>query len=226
MAAGPRPAPSLRAQARLDNDQCHPGHRRNPSPPAVVVTPRGSTCANQPRLGRMGPGSAPRRRGLPGTTADDDQGARDQLTRGLVPAARMPEVEAERFTLSTGRRAQGMPGEGPTHGPPAEKSAGGRHHRQSRSTGIPCATVLTLIRSLPGAPACWPPWRQCAFAHCAGHQHRGVGTLRLHVRSLAVRPRIPRTRCGKTTAIAPRPACRDDRAQRPFRMRRDARSRA
>ena len=107
-----------------------------------------------------------------------------------------------------------------------KKSTGGRHHRQSRSTGIPCATVLTLIRSLPGAPACWPPWRQCAFAHCAGHQHRGVGTLRLHVRSLAVRPRIPRTRCGKTTAIAPRPACRDDRAQRPFRMRRDARSRA
>ena len=47
-----------------------------------------------------------------------------------------------------------MPGEGLTHGPPAEKNAGGRYHRCCRSTGIPCAVVLTLIRSLPGAPGC------------------------------------------------------------------------
>ena len=51
-----------------------------------------------------------------------------------------------------------MPGEGLTHGPPAEKKAGGSHHRFSRTSGIPCAVVLTLIRDLPGdrliAPVC------------------------------------------------------------------------
>jgi hypothetical protein len=45
-----------------------------------------------------------------------------------------------------------MPGEGLTHGPPAEKNAGGSHHRISRSSGIPCAMVLTLIRALLGVP--------------------------------------------------------------------------
>jgi len=30
------------------------------------------------------------------------------------------------------KRAQGMPGEGLTHGPPATKNAGGSHHRISR----------------------------------------------------------------------------------------------
>src|SRR5690349_10333021 len=47
-------------------------------------------------------------------------------------------------------RAQGMPGEGLTHGPPAERNAGGRYHRCSRSTGIPCAVALRLLRDLPG----------------------------------------------------------------------------
>src|SRR3569833_99850 len=51
-----------------------------------------------------------------------------------------------------------MPGEGLTHGPPAEKNAGGSHHRFSRTSGIPCAVVLTLIRDIPGdrliAPVC------------------------------------------------------------------------
>jgi hypothetical protein len=32
-----------------------------------------------------------------------------------------------------------------THGPPAERNAGGSHHRSSRTSGIPCAVVLTLI---------------------------------------------------------------------------------
>ena len=185
MAAGPRPAPSLRAQARLDNDQCHPGHRRNPSSPAVVVTPRGSTCANQPRLGRMGPGSAPRRRGLPGTTADDDQGARDQLTRGLVPAARMPEVEAERFTLSTGRRAQGMPGEGPTHGPPAEKKYRrqtpqakpiNRHSLRDSLNAYTqsawCAGVLATMATMRFRTLRWTPASGCRHAATSRPQPR------------------------------------------------------
>ncbi|MGY4306871.1 hypothetical protein ACVIJ6_004114 [Bradyrhizobium sp. USDA 4369] len=44
-----------------------------------------------------------------------------------------------------------MPGEGLTHGPPAEKmQAAGT--TGAAVTGIPCAMVFTLIRSLPGAP--------------------------------------------------------------------------
>jgi len=44
-----------------------------------------------------------------------------------------------------------MPGEGLTHGPPAKKmQAAGT--TGGAVTGIPCATVFTLIRSLPGAP--------------------------------------------------------------------------
>jgi hypothetical protein len=45
-----------------------------------------------------------------------------------------------------------MPGEGLTHGPPATKNAGGRYHRFSRTSGIPCAMGLRLIRDLLGAP--------------------------------------------------------------------------
>ena len=44
-----------------------------------------------------------------------------------------------------------MPGEGLTHGPPAKRmQAAGT--TGAAVTGIPCAMVFTLIRSLPGAP--------------------------------------------------------------------------
>ena len=33
---------------------------------------------------------------------------------------------------------------GRTHGPPAKRKAGGSHHRSARSSGLPCATVLTV----------------------------------------------------------------------------------
>jgi hypothetical protein len=62
--------------------------------------------------------------------------------------------------FETVERAQGMPGEGLTHGPPAEKNAGGRYHRCSRSTGIPRALVLTLIRDRPGDRLDCPRRRQ------------------------------------------------------------------
>jgi hypothetical protein len=51
-----------------------------------------------------------------------------------------------------------MPGEGLTHGPPAEKKAGGSHHRFSRTSGIPRAIVYGLYEVSPGtglfAPVC------------------------------------------------------------------------
>jgi len=38
------------------------------------------------------------------------------------------------------------------YGPPANKKAGGSHHRCAETSGIPCAMVLRLIRDLPGVP--------------------------------------------------------------------------
>jgi hypothetical protein len=113
-------------------------------------------------------------------------------SRGGVRPSSAPDMPFE-----TIERAQGMPGEGLTHGPPATKKAGGSHHRCSRSTGIPCAIVLTLIRDLPGDRLVVPVFatilRIIASAtmrtHCAGHQHRDARTTRLHVRIRLARPR-------------------------------------
>ena len=43
-----------------------------------------------------------------------------------------------------------MPGEGLTHGPPAEEKAGGSHHRISRIIRHSLRGSLRLIRALPG----------------------------------------------------------------------------
>ncbi len=45
-----------------------------------------------------------------------------------------------------------MPGEGLTHGPPANKMQAAGTTGKAEHSGIPCAMVFTLIRSLPGAP--------------------------------------------------------------------------
>jgi hypothetical protein len=51
---------------------------------------------------------------------------------------------------SAGERVQGMPDAGRTHGPPAEKTQAAVTTGSAETTGIPRATVLTLIRDLPG----------------------------------------------------------------------------
>src|SRR4051812_34834043 len=54
---------------------------------------------------------------------------------------------------SSTQRARGMPGAGRTHGPPAEKNAGGRYHRFSRGIpAFPARWFSRLLRVLPGAP--------------------------------------------------------------------------
>ena len=106
---------------------------------------------------------------------------RDPAARGVREMQRRPP--------STMMRAQGMPGEGLAHGPPANKNAGGRYHRFSRTSGIPCAAVLTLIRDLLGAPGLLATVATTRVTHAiAGHQHRGVRTTRLHVRKRIIRP--------------------------------------
>ncbi len=52
----------------------------------------------------------------------------------------------------------------------------------SRTSGIPCAMVLTLIRALPGDRLVCPRIASTREAHCAGHQHRDARTTRFHVR--------------------------------------------
>jgi hypothetical protein len=103
------------------------------------------------------------------------------------------------------RRAQGMPGDGLTHGPPATKKAGGSHHRFSQSTGIPCTMVLTLLRTLPGVHDF------ISHRRLAGHPARlsaSPGAPGPH--DFAVRvSRARRTRCPRPSH--PAPNTRDDR---------------
>ena len=49
-----------------------------------------------------------------------------------IPAAHSCPSDAS-FVALEARRAQGMPDAGRTHGPPANRKAGGSHHRQSRN---------------------------------------------------------------------------------------------
>ena len=76
--------------------------------------------------------------------------------------------------------------------------------------------AVSLVRR-----ACWPPFAT-TLAHCAGHQHRGVRTLRLHVRKRSFVRALVGRRCDLSRPSHPHLACRDDRAQRPSAVRRDA----
>jgi hypothetical protein len=72
------------------------------------------------------------------------------LTGGRILAARF----ASELCLSIRphqKRAQGMPGEGLTHGPRATKKHAAEPQVKPTS-GIPCTMALRLIRDLPGAP--------------------------------------------------------------------------
>ncbi|CCE01874.1 conserved hypothetical protein [Bradyrhizobium sp. STM 3809] len=64
---------------------------------------------------------------------------------------------ADDIALDIIERARGMPGEGLTHGPPAEKKQAAVTTGSAGHSGIPRAMALRLIRGLPGAPAVWPP---------------------------------------------------------------------
>ncbi len=80
-----------------------------------------------------------------------------------------------------------MPGEGLTHGPPAAKKQAAVTTGSAGSSGIPCTAVLTLIRVLPGDRLSCPRVATTRYARCAGRQHRGARTTRLHVRDTCAR---------------------------------------
>jgi hypothetical protein len=50
-----------------------------------------------------------------------------------------------------------MPGDGLTHGPPAEKKLAAKTTGSAESSGIPCAMVLTLISRSPWGPGFLAP---------------------------------------------------------------------
>jgi hypothetical protein len=116
------------------------------------------------------------------------------------------------------QRAQGMPGDGLTHGPPATRKAGGSHHRFSRiNRRAPCAMVLRLISRSP---------------RCAGldsHRHSQIIIRELDPSVGGPGPhdfavRISRARLAQRTRPShPAPNVRDDR-ETPLLWERDARS--
>ncbi len=160
---------------------------------------------------RMGPVSAPRhagaRHGLSGTTAVDgaDTRLKQRSTHGLVLAARTPEA-CDQFVPLERQRAQGMPGEGLTHGPPAKKMQAAGTTGKADSTGIPCATGFTLIRSLPGAPgllATIATMRLRALRVIPASGYQDAATSRPRA---AVRPRI--RKCAAASSRPSLPASR------------------
>jgi hypothetical protein len=113
------------------------------------------------------------------------------------------------------KRAQGMPGEGLTHGPRAVKKHGEGTTGSAKSSGIPCAMVLRLIRALPGAPGF------LATVTCDARASRklGISVGMPGPHDFAVRNDIsrPRQRMRLTSSRPPHPrlTCRDDRPKRP-----------
>jgi hypothetical protein len=101
-----------------------------------------------------------------------------------------------------------------------QQKARGRTTGTSRTTGLPCATVLTLIRDLPGDRLDCPR-RLRARRTQAWHQHRDARTTRFRRSRPAVRPCI-KDALRHVASIASHPACRDDR-DAPLLPRRDAR---
>ncbi len=69
------------------------------------------------------------------------------------------------------------------------KCTGQEPQVRPRHPGLPCATVLTLIRALLGDRLSCPHVATTRDARCARHQLRDARTTRFRVRSPAVRPR-------------------------------------
>ncbi len=95
----------------------------------------------------------------------------------LAPRVR---VRALLLLAPRSREAQGRPGAGCTHGPPAEKMQAAETTGSAEHSGLPCAMDLRLLRGLPGARACGHRCPRDALASApAWHQHRDARTPRL-----------------------------------------------
>jgi len=103
-----------------------------------------------------------------------------------------------------------MPGDGLTHGPPAAKKQAAVTTGSARSTGIPCAVVLRLIRGLPGEPGFLATVTARIaprdLAPASGRQDHTISPSAEALFVYAAHPRPPQSRL----------ACRDDRAYAPL----------
>jgi hypothetical protein len=124
----------------------------------------------------------------------------------------MPELGCG-IPSSKQERAQGMPGAGLAHGPPATKNAGGSHHRFSRTSGIPRAMGLRLIRALPGDRLSCPRVATTRKRVALGISTGDARTTRFQrPRPISRRAKAP----DEPRPPHPRLAYRDDRAYAPL----------
>ena len=115
---------------------------------------------------------------------------------------------------SRSKRAQGRPGAGRTHGPPATKKAGGSHHRFGRTTGLPCAMALRFPSRSPQGPGLIAPVASRSFCSLG----ISVGMPGPHDFSVRIDASRPRKYCALTSSRPPHPRLtfRDDSAYAPL----------
>jgi hypothetical protein len=100
--------------------------------------------------------------------------------RPLATSRRDFRVRVLLKTCLPWQRARGMPGAGRTHGPPAEKSAGGRYHRFSRDIpAFPARMVGTAASRSPRCAGLSGHRVRMMLSHQRGYQRRGIRTTRL-----------------------------------------------
>ena len=164
----------------------------------------------------MGPGSRPgRQRRLSRLLSPHCQSCSrfKQQMRVHIPAAGYARVLRE-ARPSNKKRAQGMPGEGFTHGPPATKKAGGSHHRISRIIRHSLRDGFTSYTHSPQGPAFLPLCRdntRCALrsAPAPGRQDHTIS------------PSVPAPVVCRHPHVHRSPPLRLVTTRTPLRMRRD-----
>ena len=117
------------------------------------------------------------------------------------------------------QRAQGRPGAGRTHGPPANRKAGGSHHRLGRDTRPSLRNGFNgVLRALPGDRALLPPSQADRSAHLASASGCQDHTTSSSASASFVRTK--QSRAPPKRPSHPRLTCRDDR-DTSLSMRRD-----
>src|SRR4051812_2748235 len=114
-------------------------------------------------------------------------------TRSGCLAARFASELCRRSALSD-ERAQGRPGADRTHGPPAEKNAGGRYHRYEPDIRPPLRNGFTAYSTLSPGTGCLAPVTRNPSLR-AWHQLRDARTTRLDRAHRIVRRRGINPRC-------------------------------
>ena len=123
-----------------------------------------------------------------------------------------PSDAADRPRMRRGRRECRVLAA--THGPRAVKKHGEGTTGSAKSSGIPCAMVLTLMARSPWEPGFLAPIAREIITSRAWPQRREARTTRFCVRISAVRPHEDRARRQRVHRI-PRSTYRDDRPKRP-----------